>query len=302
MTIIYRVATWQELFALPNFVKEPVHRDLITKGDLAGDYEMAAGDGMRPCGILKCETDHRHGYVILLPDQRLSHVGRDCGKTHFGESWSSKRKALTDAQKQAAKTKALDELKTSIRAEIAQWPAFDAPAIQDARRTLAHFDRLPEKLRSGLENRAQSGDVAVPGFRAPTDDDKRLAKLHEQRLPASIQFERGPLQGLRGINRKSRIDYLIDQRGPALIREAQVLIDMPDIRSDDLNTMLQRLIAFPDSVTTSVKHLNAFLTDANLKVVTYLLAAQDLGLIRLRYDVGDPNGFVSSYRSQRAAR
>jgi len=302
MTTIYRVSTWQELFALPNFEKDPVHRDLMIKGDLAGDYEMAASDGMRPCGILRCETDHRHGYVVLLPDQRLSHVGRDCGKTQFGETWSGKRKALTDAQKLAAKIKAVDELKASIRAEIDQWPVFDTPAHDGARLALANFDRLPEKLRTSLENRAQSGDVAVSGFRAPTDDDKRLAKLHGQRVPASIQFERGPLQGLRGINRKSRIDYLIDHHGPALIREARALIDTADITSDVLNTMLRRLTAFPDGVATSLKQLLVFLTDANLKVVTYLLAAKDLDIIGLRYDLSDPNGFVASYKSQRATQ
>jgi hypothetical protein len=61
--------------------------------------------------------------------------------------------------------------------------------------------------------------------------------------------------------------------------------------------MLRRLTAFPESVATSLEHLHTFLTDANLKVVTYLLAAQDLGLIGLRYDVGDPNGFVLIYET-----
>jgi hypothetical protein len=297
MTIIYRVSTWQELFALPNFEKDPVHRDLITTGELTGDYEMAPSDGLRPCGILKCETDHRHGYIVLLPDQRLSHVGRHCGQTHFGESWSRKRKALTDAQKLAAKIKAVDELKAAIRAKLDQWPVFDTPAHEGARLALARFDRLPEKLRSSLESRAQSGDVAVHDWRTPTDDDKRLAKLHGQKLPTSIRFDRSPLQGLRGINRRSRVDYLIDQRGPSLIHEAQALVDTVDIKSDDLNAMLRRLTAFPDDVATSFKHLHVFLTDANLKVVTYLLAAQDLGVAGLRYDVGDSNGFVLSYKT-----
>lgn len=125
-----------------------------------------------------------------------------------------------------------------------------------------------------------------------------MAKLHDQKLPASIRFDRGPLQGLRGINRKTRIDYLIDQHGPSLIQEAQSLVDAPDIRSDDLNTMLRRLTAFPDGASTSLKHLHNFLTDANLKVVTYLLAAQDLGIIGLRYEVGDPNGFVVSTKGR----
>jgi len=297
MTTIYRVTTWQELFALPKFVRGPVHRDLITKGDLVGDYEMAPGDGMRPCGILKCETHHRHGYVVLMPDQQLSHVGRNCGKTHFGASWSAKRKALTAAQKLAAKTKAIDELKMAIRSKIGQWPAFDAPVIQRARLALRQFDRLPETLRSSLENRAQSGDAAVHGFRTPTDEDKRLAKLHGQKLPNSVRFERGPLQGLHGINRKSRIDYLIDHHGPELIREAQAMVDAPDTGSDGLNTMLRSLIAFPDGVAISLRHLHTFLTDANLKVVTYLFATQDLGLIELRYDVGDSNGFVLTYKT-----
>ncbi|TAL92374.1 MAG: hypothetical protein EPN69_08455 [Rhodanobacter sp.] len=298
MTTIYRVGTWQELFALPNFEKDPVHKDLISKGELVSEYEMAPRDGLRPCGILKCETDHRHGYIVRLPDQRLSHVGRNCGKTHFGESWSRVRKALTAAQKLAAKTKAIDELKATIRTELNRWPVFDAPAFLAARLALAHFDRLPEKLRHSLESRAQSGDVAVHGWRTPTDEDKRMAKLHDQKLPASIRFDRGPLQGLRGINRKTRIDYLIDQHGPSLIQEAQSLVDAPDIRSDDLNTMLRRLTAFPDGASTSLKHLHNFLTDANLKVVTYLLAAQDLGIIGLRYEVGDPNGFVVSTKGR----
>lgn len=295
---IYRVGTWQELFALPNFERDPVDRELITKGTLVGDYVMASGDGLRPCGILKCETDHRHGFIVQMPDHRLSHVGRHCGETHFGESWSRVRKALTDAQKLAAKIKAVDDLKAALRAELDHWPVFDAPTVQGARLALTHFDRLPEKLRSSLESRAQSGDVTIHGWRAPTDEDKRQAKFHDQKLPTTIRFERGPLQGLRGVNRKTRVDYLIDQHGPSLIREAQAMVDTSEIRSEDLNTLLRRLAGFSESVDASIRQMHIFLTDANLKVVTYLLAAQDLGIDGLRYDASDPNGFVLTYKGR----
>jgi len=84
------------------------------------------------------------------------------------------------------------------------------------------------------------------------------------------------------------------------MHEAQVLVDTVDVKSDDLNAMLRRLNAFPDGIATSFKHLNVFLTEANLKVVTYLLAAQNLGIAGLRYDVGDSNGFVLSYSPAKA--
>ena len=295
--IIYHVSTWHELYALPNFEYQPVHRDLITKGDLVGDYEMAPGDGLRPCGILKCERNHRHGYIVQMPDERLSHVGKDCGKTHFGESWARKRKAFTTARNEAAKLKAIDELKTSIRFTIDGWPVFDAPYLQAARRALSQFDLLPENLRSTLENRAHSGDVKIPGWREPSADEVRQAKFHGDKIPTRIQFERGPLRGLRGINRKSRIDCLIDRQLSSLTQEAHSLVDKLDVTSDELNMMLRRLVDFPKTVDSSVSELQTFLSDANLKVVTLLLAAKDLGIESLRYEADDPNGFVIQYKA-----
>jgi hypothetical protein len=296
--IIYRVSTWHELFNLPKFEKEPVHRELITKGDLVGDYEMSPGDGLRPCGILKCQTNHRHGYIVQMPDQRLSHVGRDCGKTHFGESWTKKRKAFAAARTEAAKLKALEELKELIRATINTWPAFDTPSHQAARRALMQFDLLPEKLRSTLENRAQSGDVTIPGWRDPTPDEIRQAKFYGRKAPVRVQFEQGPLRGLRGINRKSRIDHLIDCQRPLLIEEAENLISKAHVKSDELQTFLRRLVAFPGNVGASASELQAFLSDANLKRVTLLLAAKDLGIEDLRYDDEEPAGFIIQYKGR----
>jgi hypothetical protein len=298
---IYHVATWQELFALPNFEKDPVHRDIMIKGDLVGDYEMARSDGLRPCGILKCETDHRHGYIVQMPDQRLSHVGRDCGKTQFGESWARKRKAFTTARNEAAKLKAIDELKASMQSAIDGWPAFDSLYLQSARQALTRFDQLPETLRSTLENRAHSGDVKMPAWRAPTDDELRQAKFHGDKAPVRIQFDRGPLKGLRGINRKSRVDYLIDQQRHALTREAKALIDKTDVKSDELNTMHRRLSDFPNIIMSSASELHTFISDANLKLVTLLLAAKDLGIESLRYEANNPNGFVILYKGSAAA-
>lgn len=42
--------------------------DLIIKGDFVGDYEMVFGDGMRFCGIFKCEIYYCYGYVVFMLD------------------------------------------------------------------------------------------------------------------------------------------------------------------------------------------------------------------------------------------
>jgi hypothetical protein len=295
---IYRVGTWGELFALPDFVRGSVHRDLMTKGVLVGDYEMSPREGMKPCGIEECETDHRYGFIVRMPDNRLSHVGRYCGKKHFGENWNRVRKALSVARKQIAKEQAIVELKVAIQAMLDSWPAFDSAQLRAARSALAEFDQLPEKLRSTLEIRASEGDVAVPGWRAPTEDEKKKAKFLGLKKLDRITFERGPLQGLRGIYSKTRVDDLLDRQSPALVRAAKSLIADPDADSEALNSMRRRLLSFPGEVESSLRKLHAFLDNNNLMVATYLLAAQDLGIEELRYEATDAAGFVIRYKGQ----
>lgn len=114
MIIIYCVIKWQEFFVFFKFVKDLVYWDLIIKGDFVGDYEMVFGDGMRFCGIFKCEIYYCYGYVVFMLDQWLSYVGCNCGKIYFGVFWLVKCKVFIVVQKLVVKIKVIDEFKMVI--------------------------------------------------------------------------------------------------------------------------------------------------------------------------------------------
>ncbi|GHA78207.1 hypothetical protein GCM10009007_18980 [Formosimonas limnophila] len=39
------------------------------------------------CNLKGCHTPHKHGYLILIEDGRETNIGKDCGRTHFGENF-----------------------------------------------------------------------------------------------------------------------------------------------------------------------------------------------------------------------
>ena len=68
--------------------------------------------GERQCGIAECGTLHRNGYVIEFVDGRCSHVGRHCGRKHFGASvWKIQLRALKRKEEAAAAAEALLQAK-----------------------------------------------------------------------------------------------------------------------------------------------------------------------------------------------
>ena len=94
------VRTWKELFDRPaHKVNMPV--DFVKLGKVVGEYSMPTEE---PCGLPSCHQKHRHGFVIRLTSNDETHLGRHCGRKHFGQEWSiaksdfGKRRAAFDRE------------------------------------------------------------------------------------------------------------------------------------------------------------------------------------------------------------
>jgi hypothetical protein len=141
--------------------------------------------------------------------------------------------------------------------------------------------------------------VSVSDWREPTEQERQQAKFHERKYLPRIKIERGPLVGLRGINPKTRMDFLVDSQRKMLTREASSLIEMPDAKGEELSAMLRRLRPFLSCVEASIQQLQAFLEPSNLKTITYLLPSKDLGIEEISYDSTSTKGFLIEYRRSR---
>jgi hypothetical protein len=281
--------------------QSPLPKAEMITGKIAGDYEMQAKTGLRPCGILKCETDHRHGYVIRLPDDSLSYVGRECGKTLFGRDWVQQRRDYTRTKNEQARVAALAELRDELRARISSGVEPETDQLKWARAALAAFDSLFVPLRDTLRNRADQGDTAVLIPRLETEREVRERKFRasdETRniTPRKILALVGRLQGLPGIRSSSRVDRVLDVQIPTALNSARAVVDDLAASPDEIQAVMRRLDAARRDVEPAIRHLRAFVERDNLKLLPHLLAAQTAGIATVEFQTSAPVAFVIRYR------
>lgn len=275
------ITTWAELFALPNFHQTPLDRTAMLQGHLVKPYDMSEKDGMRPCGIAQCATDHRHGWLVKLPDDTLAHVGVDCGKKHF-HNWSQMTRTYHSQNRRRAREEALLATRQTLR-ELIGSTSYESADTRRARERLKIFDGLPDDVREAIQRRTVANDAVVPGQRLQTPSEV----MHDRRnegikhpQPRMITYVRY-LKGLPGIHRTNRVDHLLDVEFPALLRELTALADRDDATSKDLTEGTHRLDAFRRRVESSVRQLAAFFSADNIALLGDLRGVRSLGVERI---------------------
>ena len=293
MNTIHRPRTWEELRALPGFYEHAVPKEKMVKGKLVGDYEMHPKSGMQPCGIEQCHKEHRHGYVVELPDGGLSNIGRYCGKRHFGADWARVKSTFSKEKREQAKTAAQRELRARLEIQISDWRPVESDETTWARATLKSFNLLPRELRQALESRAMQGDTSIPIWRDETDEELRRRAFYQKDdkkvARRRVQDERGPLLGLPGIRPDWRVDRILDERIPALLAEARALLERADGAStDELDAISRRLSAIPNEIVSSCRQLRLFVSAENLLRLPLLRPFELAGVSSVSYDSGPP--------------
>lgn len=278
------ITTWADLFSLHGFAPS-VPGSEMKRGDVKKDYEMGAQQGLRPCGLAECHTPHKKGYVIVLPDGRVSHVGWKCGKTHFDVDWSAKIKMYRAEQRENARVEALDVARAAGRNSAREsHPLVDAQLLH-ATQLLATFDAMPEALRNSIVSKAIDGDPDLYGYRAPTPGDKAAYERERKPVPSQIRFVVTRLDGLAAFGAGQRVDSILRRILQARESIAKVS-ESPDSTPDQIHTEIRKLHAAFGELERSYWRLVAFFKSDNVAKLSHLGATQRIGykLVRLSDD------------------
>ena len=77
---LVRIGTWSDIETLPGFDKN-IDPKTVKLQSILGKYRFA--DHVT-CGLSTCHHKHFRGYVVVAEGGRVTNIGKDCGKTHFG--------------------------------------------------------------------------------------------------------------------------------------------------------------------------------------------------------------------------
>ncbi|MBN8885167.1 MAG: hypothetical protein J0I77_05565 [Rudaea sp.] len=251
--------TWEELFQLPGFV-DRVPTELMTEGKLLRFYEMDQRAGLRPCGIVECLTDHGCGYVVALPDGRISHIGGPCGRILLGTKWAKAKFAFGIEKRKCRRVVAVHEQRALLEKLITEWPDLEHEDTAWARVTLNSFDELPASMRVALESGAMKNRAFMPGC-------------------------------LSGIRPDRRVDILLDRRIPALLNEARRALENVSLSAGELAALRRRLEALPQEVDSLICQLRLFVSQRNLDLLPLLRPLKQAGIRRVEYLPGPPPQF-----------
>ncbi|RYG56158.1 MAG: hypothetical protein EON56_04575 [Alphaproteobacteria bacterium] len=133
---------------------------------IVGKYELLADRALwASCGLNKCNTEHRFGYVVLAKDGRETNIGQDCGKRELGVSFEEVVATFKRREDAAARRRTIESLlaeRTSLVARVAQ--AADEGVVQaDRLRAFRQtFDHLKAFWREVLNAAKVGGAVRAP--------------------------------------------------------------------------------------------------------------------------------------------
>lgn len=106
---------------------------------IIGDYSFSKSEEIR-CGLKHCRRTHMNGYVIETVDGIETHIGNECGKTHFGVTWGE----LHAVYKRATEDRDREEWLATILGER------DA-LIKNSQSLLSSVAEITQQIRSVID-------------------------------------------------------------------------------------------------------------------------------------------------------
>lgn len=274
--------SWLDLESVPGFIQGVAPSARMIQGQLVQDYEMPLAQGERPCGISECRSGHRRGWLVRLPDGHLSHVGKDCGKTHFGAEWSRQIKQFRADKKSAAQALSLEEARTDVARFIAELLPLSVAEIDELKAMRAAIDELPAQVRDSLEARANDGNPRLYDFRPPTEAEIRMAKFLKQRRPDTVQQEVGKFRGLNALRPSQSISSALDR----IERQKKNLQAMTNsANADEIRAQSNRLRDMRAELRIIQQQWRLFFEPSNIAQLIYLHQVQKLYTREVRLSV-----------------
>jgi len=193
--------SWQDVESIPGYVRD-IDPLSIQLDAVVGKYREPE---LRICGFSNCHTKHFRGYLVTTKDGRITNIGVDCGRKHFGVDFENmsrqldrdwlnqeRRESIFSALgKLDAWKSACDDLMNGKRG--ASWLSKQHREMQDFK------TGLPRSILRSIQEMMRTGRTVLYKERAATEQEKAFAKETGQRMPNIVQEEVGTLKGLSGL-------------------------------------------------------------------------------------------------------
>lgn len=203
---IVRPMSWEELYAIPGFSEGPFDQAAMVAGEMETDYDMPKKQGMRPCGIKSCQTNHLAGIVVRMNDGTASNMGIRCARKHFGSRWKSVKRAFREREDEAARAVARREATTAAERVLNEVFPTSEDEFEWATKMLRQFDTLPPGLVNHLEKRARDRDPEVRIVRDLTKEEReKYEGLSSAQLEAA-RTRRIWIDGILAVSATGRAD------------------------------------------------------------------------------------------------
>lgn len=255
-------STWEELHALEGFRLEPVAPEVMQTGAVVGQYDMKSEE-MQACGILSCGQPHRHGFIIELPDQSLSNVGKICGQSRLSAKWDGMLSSFKAARKKYSETEALrieKETADGLMINASERPKELARVLK----MLEAFDGLPASLRLQLANRASQNDGVIFRERAPTQKEINQAKFHHEPIPHVKREIVAVLDDIKAVAAHSRADYVHQEKIPRALAALRASCDDATSTAESINQCCKSLQSALELLNTAIDRACRFFDPANI--------------------------------------
>jgi hypothetical protein len=169
--LVKRPQSIDELRARENF-EAPLDHIAHALRQVLTDYDFPKEV---PCGLKSCRQPHLHGYLVRTDGGKETNIGRQCGKTHFGEAVFSSARAeyvrRREREELIAKAKHLQSIAPEIEAAIRDLTDRDFGAKWARRATTALQSVIGESLVDGLRTSTIRNELSVIKPRRRSDEE-----------------------------------------------------------------------------------------------------------------------------------
>jgi hypothetical protein len=104
---LVRIENWDDVEGTPGFTRDinPKEAELDR---ILGNYRLA---DLVVCGLSSCHHKHFRGYLVATKDGRVTNIGHDCGRTHFGVDFETLAAAFDRDMRDAERRETLHAFK-----------------------------------------------------------------------------------------------------------------------------------------------------------------------------------------------
>ncbi len=212
-----RIESWFDIESLAGFHKD-VDPKAVKLSSIIGRYRLS---DQVTCGLSTCHHKHFRGYVVATSDGRVTNIGKDCGKTHFGVDFETLSRTFDRELLNMERREALGVAKNRLDAYVQQidiikngekgatWLNKQVKSLHDP------INGLPNNICRRLDDMVRTQSTQLKRARHATKDEIEAMRTtgrlsqDDRRTEIIVEDDVGMLKGVAVLNVANDIRQLL---------------------------------------------------------------------------------------------